>query len=260
MGQPEYGNNIRLSAAERSKQLKSVAIRVGAAACAALSLFGAASSRTTAAEAMANCWNGPGVYNYAGVKDKETPDGFGATITETASPDVSDGHVAGWIGFGAEGLGPGGTNEWLQAGIERTAGQPVSQLYYEIALPHHAPVHTFLGQAALDSPETFQFTRLSVKPEEWVLSVNGRRRGPVFKMTAGHQPWRVDFMGESWRHYTVGCNSFEYKYKNMTVRQTMSGGWHAPAQAETYTRGGQDYSVEDLTETSFIATNQAGAS
>ena len=43
-----------------------------------------------------------------------------ATVTMTTGPRVAGGHVAAWVGVGGVGLGPNGTDQWLQVGFGST--------------------------------------------------------------------------------------------------------------------------------------------
>ena len=62
-----------------------------------------------------------GGYTYAGVYRTDKPvAGVAASISMTSLPSVNSGpggHVAAWVGVGGAGMGPGGTDEWLQVGL-----------------------------------------------------------------------------------------------------------------------------------------------
>jgi len=79
------------------------------AAIAAAALLGGA------ARALA-CGNSTG-YSYAGLSAVERSYGISAIVTPLDAFDVMNGHVAGWVGVGGPGEGPGGTNEWIQIGL-----------------------------------------------------------------------------------------------------------------------------------------------
>jgi hypothetical protein len=55
-------------------------------------------------------------YDYTGVQNVAPSSGIRAYLTTIKQPHVKAGHVAGWVGVGGPGLGPNGTDEWLQAG------------------------------------------------------------------------------------------------------------------------------------------------
>jgi hypothetical protein len=67
--------------------------------------------------------------------------GISATVTSVQDFDVLHGHVAGWVGVGGPGEGPGGANEWLQLGLSGFPGVGGSDIYYEVALPGRYPVY-----------------------------------------------------------------------------------------------------------------------
>ena len=73
-------------------------------------------------------------YAYTGLQSDRQGFGVTATLTALADPLVERGHVAAWVGVGAPGEGPHGTNEWLQIGLNRIAGRD-ARLYYEIVQP-----------------------------------------------------------------------------------------------------------------------------
>ena len=70
-------------------------------------------------------------YGYAGMGTRTVARGVAATITANASATVHDGHVAGWVGVGGVGAGPGGADEWLQIGLSAFPLDVKSRIYYE---------------------------------------------------------------------------------------------------------------------------------
>ena len=73
-------------------------------------------------------------YSYAGLLASSARYGVSAAISLLGSPTVRGGHVAAWVGVGGTGMGPGGTDEWLQVGLA-SFDRPDGRLYYELALP-----------------------------------------------------------------------------------------------------------------------------
>src|SRR5438309_1833339 len=88
----------------------------------------------TGAHTARTCWSG---YSYDGVQSPSRAFGVSATLTLAARSVVANGHVAAWIGVGGPGLGPGGSDEWLQVGIAHDAGG-IDVLYYEYKQPGDA--------------------------------------------------------------------------------------------------------------------------
>ena len=67
--------------------------------------------------------------------------GVAATIAPTAAPSVRDGHVDGWVGVGGPGLGPNGTDEWIQIGLTSVPNDSLNRIYYEIQRPGRPVVY-----------------------------------------------------------------------------------------------------------------------
>src|SRR5258708_38842885 len=76
-------------------------------------------------------------YSYAGVLSINARYGVSARISAVRRPNVRKGHVAAWVGVGGAGLGPGSTDEWLQAGISAKPGADPA-LFYVGARPGHS--------------------------------------------------------------------------------------------------------------------------
>ena len=73
-------------------------------------------------------------YSYAGISSPLRAHGVGAAVTALSAPRVLQGHVAGWVGVGGPGLGPGGSDEWIQVGLSAFPGSD-SRMYYEVKQP-----------------------------------------------------------------------------------------------------------------------------
>ena len=82
------------------------------------------------AAALEPCGNKAG-YSYAGFQSANRGHGIRATLVSLGNPKVRNGHVAAWVGVGGSGLGPNGTNQWLQVGLNAFQGTG-SNLYYEV--------------------------------------------------------------------------------------------------------------------------------
>src|SRR5262245_37392201 len=85
-----------------------------------------------AAEAGSAC--GPAGYAYAGIQPGQAGYGVSVRLTSLAQPVVQSGHVAGWVGVGGPGQGPGGSDLWLQVGLNGLPGT-TNKLYYEVMRP-----------------------------------------------------------------------------------------------------------------------------
>src|SRR5262245_19091006 len=118
-------------------------------------------------------------YAYAGVEDASRRYGIRAYLTAVHDPVVEAGHVAAWLGVGGAGLGPHGSDEWLQTGYMAFFAGP-RQIYYEVVLPGQTPVYQVVrprirkGQkhllAVLEMPR---------KPGRWRVWLDGRPVSPA---------------------------------------------------------------------------------
>src|ERR1700722_3925875 len=73
-------------------------------------------------------------YAYAGLFSNHVASGIKATVTTLATAQVKNGHVAGWIGVGGTNAGPRGVAEWLQTGVDTSAGG-ATEIYAETTKP-----------------------------------------------------------------------------------------------------------------------------
>src|SRR6476659_4507668 len=89
----------------------------------------AAMAALVGAHSAAAC--GKRSYAYAGVSGTHPAARIGAAVSTLSLPRVADGHVAAFVGVGGPGLGPGGSDEWLQIGLSGCAGS-VSSVSYAV--------------------------------------------------------------------------------------------------------------------------------
>ena len=84
-------------------------------------------------------------------------------------PSVEGGHVAAWVGIGGAGLGPGGTDEWLQVGLA-SFDTPDARLYYELAIPGKSPQFFELDRGILPGfVVRVAVMELPYAPNYWVV-------------------------------------------------------------------------------------------
>src|SRR5215470_8397332 len=95
----------------------------------------AAAAALVAASSAIAC-NG---YSYAGIGAPPGASGIRAAITPLPAFAVRSGQVAGWVGVGGPGTGPGGSDEWLQVGWSGFPSVSGAALYYELRLPNARP-------------------------------------------------------------------------------------------------------------------------
>lgn len=165
-------------------------------------------------------------YNYAGLASDTTGFGVRASIRPTRTPTVEGGHVAGWIGVGGEGLGPGGSDEWLQAGISSVPGSGLS-LYYELTLPGRQSRYVML-KGHLPAGRTYQVAvvEATARPNWWSVRVDGARLTQPIHLPGSHGAWRPDATAEDWSGDTGGaCNSFGFRFASVQVAASPGGSW-----------------------------------
>jgi hypothetical protein len=183
--------------------------------CAALAPFANASS------APRNC---PPGYTYAGLYTTRAVAGIAATLTMLAAPTVDGGHVAAWVGVGGAGMGPGGTDEWLQVGVA-SFDRPDGRLYYEVALPHTPPKFVELASGIQPGQELrVAVVELPFHPNYWVVVTPNGIVGP-FHLPRSHGRWSPVATGESWARGGSRCNTYDYRFAG--VQLDSNGDWRA---------------------------------
>ena len=138
-------------------------------------------------------------------------------------PNVDGGHVAAWIGIGGPGLGPRGTDEWLQVGLA-SFGSPEGRLYYELAEPGKKP--RFVELAAGIRPG--EMVRVAVlefpfAPNMWAVITPRGIAGP-FYLPHSHRRWEPVATAESWARGGPLCNRYSYRFDRVEVAQP-GGAW-----------------------------------
>jgi hypothetical protein len=182
----------------------------------ALSLVG-----STAAPAEAGARLCPGDYSYAGVMGRQGISGISARIAPLRSPDVADGHVAAWVGIGGEGLGPGGTTEWLQVGLSAFDDGRI-ELYYEVTLPGVDTRYVRLGDGR--TPHTVAVIEVPWRPDRWRVWVDGRAASRAFYLPGSHDTFTPTATAENWDGGTRACNDFSYRFTRLAA-STAPGLW-----------------------------------
>jgi hypothetical protein len=178
-----------------------------------------------AARALA-CGNTSG-YSYAGIAAPSRAYGISALITPLDAFAVLDGHVAGWVGVGGPGEGPGGTNEWLQIGYSGFPSITGSDIYYEVALPGRTPAyHQVAAGLPVGKGARVTVLELRNRPDYWRVWLNRRPVSPAIRLPESHDRWSPIATAESWDGGNGGtCNTFLYRFRHVSVARTAGGGW-----------------------------------
>ncbi len=203
----------------------------------------AAAALGGAARALA-C-GGSGGYSYAGIGAPTDAAGISAVVTPAGPFNVLNGHVAGWVGVGGPGEGPGGTDEWLQIGVSGFPGL-FSDVYYEVAQPHRHPVyHQVLASPPLGKPLKVTVLEIHNRRNWWRVWLNGSAVSPPIRLPHSHERWTPVATAESWDGGTGGaCNDFLYSFRRVSVAPLPGGAWHrlvggyAISNSETRVRRG----------------------
>jgi hypothetical protein len=218
-----------------------------AAALAAVSFF---VSSPSPARAKAAC--GSSGYAYAGLGASSRAYGVAAELQTAAPPHVLSGHVAGWVGVGGAGLGPNGTDEWLQVGLSALPSSSSSTLYYEVARPNATPLyHELAPDLPVGTTRRVAVLELSGRRDWWRVFVGDRAvGGPVF-LPGSHDAWRPLAMTETWGAGSDVCNRFSYRFGSVAVATRPGGGWQ-PLSGH-FTLQNHGYRVRRLDATTFLA-------
>ena len=132
----------------------------------------------------------------------------------TSLPSVNSGpggHVAAWVGVGGTGMGPGGTDEWLQVGLA-SFDRPDGRLYYELALPGKQPKFTELASGIKPGQAVrVAVMELPFEPNKWIVISPKGIAGP-FYLPKSHGKWAPTMTAESWAHGGAFCNNYSYRF------------------------------------------------
>jgi hypothetical protein len=193
------------------------------AGLAALLLASIAATSHPTSVPTADCWSG---YSYDGVQSVGDAYGVGATLTLEQPSRVAAGDVAAWIGVGGEGLGPGGSDEWVQAGIERDAAGP-DTLYYEYKRPGDAVATSVALQTAAQGLRySFFVYERAAQADTWQVTLDGVKVGAPIFLPGSHGTFHPIATAENWDGGVAGtCNGYAFGFSTLSVRRTWGGGW-----------------------------------
>ena len=173
-------------------------------------------------------------YAYAGVQDARTAHGVRATLVALARPHVADGHVAAWVGVGGRGLGPGGTDAWIQVGMS-AFDDGVSSLYYEVTRPRVNPRYTELVRGvSVGSRFRVAVLELAARPGWWQVWVNGAPASEPVHLPQSSGRWRPTATAEAWSSLRRACNRFAFRFEQVAVLLAPGGAWSELEAGFTY--------------------------
>jgi hypothetical protein len=217
-------------------------------ACALACALAAALASPPEAAALEPC--GKAGYSYAGFQSASRGHGVRATLVALAKPQVRNGHVAAWVGVGGAGLGPRGTDQWLQVGLSAFHGTG-SNLYYEVTAGGRAPRYHELD-ASVAPGERIRVAVLETANRRgwWRIWVNGKPRSKPIHLPGSSGRFHPIATAETWDGGTRVCNRFHYRFDGLGVAGARGGSWHRFVQAHRF----QDRGYRVLAaRTSFVA-------
>ncbi len=177
-------------------------------------------------------------YSYAGLAAPSRAFGISAVVTPLTGFNVLAGHVAGWVGVGGPGLGPNGTDEWLQIGFSGFPGSTGNDVYYELTLPNRQPTYHELA-TGVPSGKAAHVAVLEMRerPDFWRVWLNHKPVSQPIYMPASHGRWAPIVTAESWdgRNGGGACNGFLYSFDQVSVATAPGGGWQALVDAASIT-------------------------
>jgi hypothetical protein len=178
------------------------------------------------ADALA-CGNSTG-YSYAGIGATGPAHGISAIISPLDAFDIVNGHVAGWVGVGGPGEGPGGTNEWLQIGYSGFPGITGSDIYYEVAQPGSRPTyHPVAAALPVGTVSKVAVLEMHNRPDWWRVWLNHKPVSAPIRLPESHDRWNPIATAESWDGGTGGaCNTFLYRFRHVAIANASGGNWH----------------------------------
>jgi len=188
-------------------------------------------------------------YTYTGLAQIAAAHGVTATVTAVSAPRVAGGHVAAWVGVGGRGLGPAGTNAWLQAGLA-TYRRGGSRLYYELMLPEGRRY----VELARNVPSGTRFTVsvLEVAPGTWHVVVDGRAVSAAFALPVSSSGLPAIVTAESWATSTQACNQYAFGFAGAQFIGA-DGLWHAFSKPQIIVSSSTQ--ITRRSKTGFLATS-----
>jgi hypothetical protein len=203
-----------------------------AAACASACAVAALASPPEAA-ALEPCGNEAG-YSYAGFQSAHRGHGIRATLVSLGNPKVRNGHVAAWVGVGGSGLGPNGTNQWLQVGLNAFQGTG-SNLYYEVTTGGAAPrYHEIAANVSPGLRHRVAVLEIGSRPNWWRVWVNGKPASPAIHLPGSSGRFQPIATAETWNAGSPVCNGFKYRFDGLGVAAARGGSWHRFVQAHRF--------------------------
>ena len=199
-----------------------------------------------------------GSYSYAGHQASSRGHGIRAAIALTRAPEVSAGHVAGWVGVGGPGQGARGGDAWIQAGIASLRGLG-TVLYAEIKREGQQSELVLADESvAVGRPYRIAVLEVAGRPGWWRISVDGTSVTKPIRMRGTSGRWAPIATAESWNAGTSECNAFGFRFDRVAVAYGARGLWHPFVSGHRFLDGLhtlRDVSAPAADSTAFVAAS-----
>ena len=206
--------------------------RLLAAACGLACAAAAALAAPPHAAALEPC--GERGYSYAGFQSASRSHGVRATLVALTKPQVRSGHVAAWVGVGGVGLGPNGSDQWLQVGLSAFQGTG-SNLYYEVTTGGAAPrYHELAARVAPGRRQRVAVLEVAKRPDWWRVWLNGRAVSKPIHLPGSSGRFQPIATAETWDGGTRVCNRFRYRFEQLAVAGAPGGSWRPFVNAHRF--------------------------
>jgi len=175
----------------------------------------------------------PKGYSYAGLYSPSRASGISATISMLDTPSAfgEASHVAGWVGVGGPGLGPNGSDEWLQVGLATFGTSSGGRLYYELARPGSPPQYQELAAGIVPGIRVrVAVQELPYARNQWIVVSPAGVSGP-FYLPHSHRSWAPVATAESYAE-TQRCNRYAYRFDGLQLARK-DGTWQTMRRAGT---------------------------
>jgi hypothetical protein len=199
----------------------------------------------------------PKDYTYTGVQNEHPASGIRAYLSTVRPPDVTAGFAAGWVGVGGPGLGPGKTDEWVQAGyVSFATGE--AQVYYEVTVPNESPkYHTVVATLSPAARNLVSVLEVAGQPGTWRVWLNNQPVSPLIALPGSHGRFAPQAIGENWNSGTGKCNVYGFGFGNVQVARQPGGGWQNVKAG--YVFRSDQFASSKTAAASFVARSTASA-
>jgi hypothetical protein len=171
-----------------------------------------------------------------------------------APPLVQQGHVAAWVGVGAPGEGPHGSDEWLQVGLNRLAGN-ASELYYELAQPWGIRYAALETNVPVGRRYRVEVLEMAGRRSVWQVWVNGRPASRPIWLPASHGALTPMAIAENWDGGAAVCNRYAYAFARVAVAGNPGGSWRPLRVHDARVMADPGYRVVPMTRGGFLAVS-----